>query len=75
MDMQAMGKKAVFVPTPGQTEQEYLARRLTKRGIAFHMRQDSFDLATALAQSGNFSGFPPAAGNALLADAISRFIG
>jgi hypothetical protein len=74
MDMQAMGKKALFVPTPGQTEQEYLARMLTKKGIAFHMRQDAFDLAAALAQSGKFSGFYPAAGNALLADAVSRFI-
>lgn len=28
MDMLAMGKRAVIIPTPGQTEQEYLAKRL-----------------------------------------------
>jgi len=27
MDLAAMGKKAILVPTPGQTEQEYLARK------------------------------------------------
>ena len=25
MDLVALGKKAIFIPTPGQTEQEYLA--------------------------------------------------
>lgn len=75
MDMQAMAKKAVFVPTPGQTEQEYLARRLTEKGVAFHMTQDSFDLATALARAGEFSGFLPPPNNSLLRDAVSRFLG
>jgi uncharacterized protein (TIGR00661 family) len=30
MDMVALGVKCILVPTPGQTEQEYLARRLSK---------------------------------------------
>ena len=25
MDFSALGKKVIFIPTPGQTEQEYLA--------------------------------------------------
>lgn len=32
MDMLAMGKRAVLIPTPGQTEQEYLGRWLAKNG-------------------------------------------
>lgn len=74
MDMQATGKKVVFVPTPGQTEQEYLARTLTEKGIAFHVTQDSFDLATALARAREFPGFPPAPVNTLLGDAVARFL-
>lgn len=31
MDLRLIGKKATLVPTPGQTEQEYLAGRLGKR--------------------------------------------
>lgn len=32
MDIMAMGKNAVLIPTPGQTEQEYLARHLQETG-------------------------------------------
>ncbi len=31
MDLAKLGKKAFFIPTPGQYEQEYLARRLDKK--------------------------------------------
>jgi UDP-N-acetylglucosamine transferase subunit ALG13 len=75
MDLHALGKKAVFVPTPGQTEQEYLASALTERKVAFHMAQNSFDLAAAILRSHDFSGFSPAAKNNLLTKAIAGFIG
>ena len=29
MDLAKLNKKAFFIPTPGQFEQEYLAKRLT----------------------------------------------
>ncbi|MFK7807674.1 MAG: glycosyltransferase [Saprospiraceae bacterium] len=32
MDLYALQKKAILVPTPGQTEQEYLGRLLSERG-------------------------------------------
>src|SRR5690606_40072783 len=57
MDMQALGKKVVFVPTPGQTEQEYLAATLMEKRIAFSMPQKDFDLGTALDQSRHYTGF------------------
>lgn len=57
MDLAKLGKKAIFVPTPGQTEQEYLAEELMKKGIAFTMPQDSFDLETALKESEKYTGF------------------
>jgi uncharacterized protein (TIGR00661 family) len=57
MDLARLGKKAIFIPTPGQTEQIYLAEELMKRGIAYYMNQEDFDLETALKESQNFTGF------------------
>lgn len=74
MDMAALGRKALFVPTPGQTEQEYLAERLTQKGIAFHMTQKTFHLETAMQAHSGFSGFPVAAETSLLKEAIERFL-
>ena len=74
MDLQALGKKAIFIPTPGQTEQEYLAARLMDKGIAFSMPQDEFNLSTALIKSKNYSGFKPSEKNTLLAKAVHELI-
>lgn len=57
MDLAAMNKKCILVPTPGQTEQELLAAELMRRGIAFSANQKDFDLATALAKSAGYTGF------------------
>lgn len=57
MDLYFLKKNAIFVPTPGQTEQEYLAKRLTERGIAFSTHQDSFDLQQALEEVKSYTGF------------------
>ncbi|MBN1198417.1 MAG: hypothetical protein JXA23_03620 [Bacteroidales bacterium] len=56
MDIAAMGKKAIFIPTPGQTEQEYLARYLKSKKIYFSMSQKEFDLIYALEMSKNYPG-------------------
>ena len=57
MDMQRLAKNVIFIPTPGQTEQEYLANRLKDKGIAFFMKQDEFDLQQALQHAKNYRGF------------------
>jgi uncharacterized protein (TIGR00661 family) len=49
MDLIALRTKAVLVPTPGQTEQEYLAKVLHQRAWFYSTPQDKFDLTTALA--------------------------
>lgn len=59
MDMKALQKKVIFIPTPGQTEQEYLAWRLKEKGIASFMKQHEFILKQALLESENYSGFTP----------------
>lgn len=57
MDMAALRKKVLFIPTPGQTEQEYLAKVLAEKRIAFAARQDKLDLQQALLDAKSFRGF------------------
>lgn len=56
MDLAALGKKAVFIPTPGQTEQEYLASYFLSRNIFYSKQQDSFYLQEAIIASKHFTG-------------------
>lgn len=42
MDFSKMGKKVFFIPTPGQYEQQYLARRLKYYGKAPFVQQEHF---------------------------------
>ena len=44
MDLAAIRAKAFFIPTPGQFEQEYLAKRMKNLGIADFSHQDDFSL-------------------------------
>ncbi|WP_406685637.1 glycosyltransferase [Seonamhaeicola sp. MEBiC1930] len=44
MDLAKLNKKAYFIPTPGQFEQEYLAKRLTKLNFVPSCNQDEFTL-------------------------------
>ncbi len=75
MDLCKLGKKAIFIPTPGQTEQEYLAERLKTGEIAFYQNQNEFDLALALTESKKYKGFDgyPLSSN-LLAKAVEELI-
>lgn len=57
MDLAAVGKKAIFIPTPGQTEQLYLAEYFHNNGTAFAMHQQDFNLETALKKSKDYLGF------------------
>lgn len=74
MDLNALGGRAVFVPTPGQTEQEYLAQRLMDKGIAYTLPQEEFNIAKALTESINYRGFKPSEKNTLLAEAVSEML-
>jgi predicted glycosyltransferase len=42
LDLAALKKKAFFIPTPGQYEQNYLANRLKSLGLAPSCKQESF---------------------------------
>lgn len=57
MDLSLLGSRAIFIPTPGQPEQEYLAAYLSKKGICFTKSQSSFNLELALFEEKAFAGF------------------
>ncbi len=44
MDLEALGKCAILIPTPGQTEQEYLAKYLANKKHYCFMEQDILSL-------------------------------
>ncbi|AMO20351.1 glycosyltransferase [Flavobacterium columnare] len=58
MDLAYLGKKAFFIPTPGQYEQIYLAHKLSHEQIIPYCLQDEFSLKK-LEQIVNFKGFIP----------------
>lgn len=55
MDLVKLKKMAILVPTPGQTEQEYLARYLTEQGSFFCMKQNEFSLSKSINSAAGFS--------------------
>jgi uncharacterized protein (TIGR00661 family) len=55
MDLAALKKKSILIPTPGQTEQEYLAKHLMKNNFAFCVDQKKFRLKNALELGSQFN--------------------
>ncbi len=51
MDLAVLGSRAIFIPTPGQTEQEYLAAIFLKNGTFYICRQDTFNLDEAVKEA------------------------
>jgi len=54
MDVVKLKKRSVMVPTPGQTEQEYIADNLQQHSIAITFPQMGFDLAFAIKKAKDF---------------------
>lgn len=57
MDLAKLQKKAFFIPTPGQFEQEYLAKRLKRNGFVPYAKQDNFKMED-LADARLYQGLP-----------------
>ena len=55
MDLVKLGKKAILIPTPGQTEQEYLAAFLNQKQIALSIEQRDFSLQRTLDKAKKFN--------------------
>jgi UDP-N-acetylglucosamine:LPS N-acetylglucosamine transferase len=57
MDLVYLQKVAILIPTPGQTEQEYLATELMRQKQFFSQTQAEFDMQTALTHYAEFKNF------------------
>jgi UDP:flavonoid glycosyltransferase YjiC (YdhE family) len=69
MELAGFGKRALFIPTPGQSEQEYLAKLHRDRGHVFSTTQSALDLAADLRRAEAANGLPRLA----LDTAVPRF--
>ncbi len=58
MDLASLQQKAILVPTPGQTEQQYLGVYLKKKKFFFVASQLNFHLVNVLQQAEQFSFVP-----------------
>jgi len=56
MDLEKLKAKAFFIPTPGQFEQEYLAKHLEQKKIAPYSNQQDFKI-NMLEKINDYSGF------------------
>jgi uncharacterized protein (TIGR00661 family) len=54
MDLIKLQQKAIFIPTPGQTEQEYLAKHLSFQKMFLYFNQQYFNLIEAIDEAENF---------------------
>lgn len=54
MELAALNKRSILIPTPGQTEQEYLARHLGRQKLAYAVSQENLDLRAAFEAAGRF---------------------
>lgn len=75
MDLMKLDKKALLIPTPGQTEQAYIAQVLKETGVAYSAPQQKFDLQKALKEEPGYTGFKNfEVNNTLLKKAIDSTI-
>lgn len=75
MDAMALQKKCIFIPTPGQTEQEYLGQYLMSKRIALCISQKNFSLTSALEAARNFQyKIPVVVNGSLLSEAVTGLL-
>ncbi len=59
MEIAELGKKhCFFIPTPGQTEQEYLSQYYMEKGWFYSKSQYSLDILKDIEETKKYSGFP-----------------
>jgi UDP-N-acetylglucosamine:LPS N-acetylglucosamine transferase len=58
MELAELRKKALLVPTPGQTEQNYLANRFFKNNWFYYTKQNQLNLNQQISKALKYSGIP-----------------
>lgn len=71
MELAELGKPALLIPTPGQTEQEYLAALHRRRGTYYSVSQNRLNLPRDLSIAAGHPGFQPTHGTD---ESVSRFM-
>ena len=75
MDIIKLQKKSILIPTPWQSEQEYLGQYLMQNKLAFCTGQENFSLEKALAAAAAFEYQVPAmTGDRTLPEKISDWL-
>ncbi len=74
MDLVKLQKKAILIPTPGQTEQEYLAKFLMENQIFYTISQKDFVLQNALKEANLFPFSIPAHNMEQYKNIINQFV-
>lgn len=74
MDLVAIGKKALLVPTPGQTEQEYLAQHLNENNWFYCVEENKLDLEMHIDLALNQIEFPLKVNELNLQKAVTNFL-
>lgn len=72
MDLVTLKQKAVLIPTPGQTEQEYLAQYLLEQKIFYSVSQGEFNLEEAIEKAFDYPKDMVRADNTLIKE-VERF--
>ncbi len=74
MDLGGFHKKVIFIPTPGQTEQEYLATKIKNEGCCVVQKQADFILTDALDKLDNVNAFSFPKDPSLLESALTDIL-
>ncbi|MEZ4806799.1 MAG: glycosyltransferase [Flavobacteriales bacterium] len=75
MDLTALGRTALIIPTPGQAEQEYLGQLHARTGRFAVQHQDHLDLIAGIAQLEHIAEVPAPRASSLLDEALSDLAG
>ena len=74
MDLSILKKKAVFIPTPGQTEQEYLAEYHSKKGNCVFFTQKQFEITKAIEMVDHYKGLSVFFNNKQMSGVVRNFL-
>jgi UDP-N-acetylglucosamine transferase subunit ALG13 len=74
MELAELGKKALLIPTPGQTEQVLLAHRLMALNWFYSVSQEKMDLAKDIAIARGYPGAPTIPGTRETVLKIEQFL-
>ncbi|MBS1597139.1 MAG: glycosyl transferase family 28 [Bacteroidetes bacterium] len=71
MDLISLRKKCIMIPTPGQPEQEYLARYLSAKKMILTVKEEDFHLEKCIESAKNFSFTKPELSNDSFENALT----